>query len=60
MKRLSSAVPSVMLISIALGPAVFRGGLVFIAHRLRVSLNSRLESNNEEEEDPLSSEAGTT
>ena len=29
----------------------FRGGLVFKAHRLRVSLNSRLESNKEEEED---------
>jgi len=28
----------------------FRGGLVFKAHRLCVSLNSRLESNNEEEE----------
>ena len=27
----------------------FRGGLVFKAHRLCVSLNSRLESNNEEE-----------
>ena len=27
----------------------FRGGLVFKAHRLRVSLNSRLESNKEEE-----------
>jgi len=26
----------------------FRGGLVFKAHRLCVSLNSRLESNNEE------------
>ena len=29
----------------------FRGGLVFKAHRLCVSLNSRLESNKEEEED---------
>ena len=29
----------------------FRGGLVFNAHRLFVSLNSRLESNKEEEED---------
>ena len=28
----------------------FRGGLVFKAHRRCVSLNSRLESNNEEEE----------
>jgi len=28
----------------------FRGGLVFKAHRLCVSLNSRLESNKEEEE----------
>jgi len=28
----------------------FRGGLVFKAHRFCVSLNSRLESNNEEEE----------
>ena len=28
----------------------FRGGLVLKAHRLRVSLNSRLESNKEEEE----------
>jgi len=28
----------------------FRGGLVFQAHRLCVSLNSRLESNKEEEE----------
>ena len=28
----------------------FRGGLVFKAHRLCVSLNSRLESNDEEEE----------
>jgi len=28
----------------------FRGGLVFKAHRLRASLNSRLESNKEEEE----------
>jgi len=28
----------------------FRGGLVFEAHRLCVSLNSRLESNKEEEE----------
>jgi len=27
----------------------FRGGLVFKAHRLCVSLNSRLESNQEEE-----------
>ena len=27
----------------------FRGGLVFEAHRLCVSLNSRLESNKEEE-----------
>ena len=27
----------------------FRGGLVFKAHRLRVSLNSRLESNKERE-----------
>ena len=31
-------------------PARFRGGLVFKAHRLFVSLNSRLESNKEEEE----------
>ena len=30
----------------------FRGGLVFKAHRLFVSLNSRLESNKEEEEVP--------
>ena len=29
----------------------FRGGLVFKAHRLFVSLNSRLESNKEEEEE---------
>ena len=29
----------------------FRGGLVFKAHRLCVSLNSRLESNHEEEEE---------
>jgi len=29
----------------------FRGGLVFKAHRLCVSLNSRLESNKEEEEE---------
>ena len=29
----------------------FRGGLVFKAHRLCVSLNSRLESNKEEEPD---------
>ena len=28
----------------------FRGGLVFKAHRLCVALNSRLESNKEEEE----------
>jgi len=28
----------------------FRGGLVFEAHRLGVSLNSRLETNKEEEE----------
>ena len=28
----------------------FRGGLVFEAHKLRVSLNSRLESNTEEAE----------
>ena len=28
----------------------FRGGLVFQAHRLCASLNSRLESSNEEEE----------
>ena len=28
----------------------FRGGLVFKAHRLRGSLNSRLESNKEEED----------
>jgi len=28
----------------------FRGGLIFEAHRLCVSLNSRLESNKEEEE----------
>ena len=28
----------------------FRGGLVFKAHRLCVSLNSRLESNKEEEQ----------
>ena len=33
----------------------FRGGLVFKAHRLCVSLNSRLESNKEEEK-----EKGTT
>jgi len=31
----------------------FRGGLVFKAHRLCVSLNSRLESNTEEEEGAL-------
>jgi len=31
-----------------------RGGLVFKAHRLCVSLNSRLESNDEEEEGPPS------
>ena len=31
-----------------------RGGLVFEAHRLCASLNSRLESNNEEEEGTLS------
>ena len=30
----------------------FRGGLVFQAHRLCVSLNSRLESNKEEEKRP--------
>ena len=29
----------------------FRGGLVFKAHRLYVSLNSRLESNKEEKEE---------
>jgi len=29
----------------------FRGGLVFMAHRLCASLNSRLESNKEEEEE---------
>jgi len=29
----------------------FRGGLVFKTHRLSVSLNSRLESNEEEEEE---------
>ena len=29
----------------------FRGGLVFKGHRLCVSLNSRLESNKEEEEE---------
>jgi len=29
----------------------FRGGLVFKAHRLCASLNSRLESNKEEEEE---------
>ena len=29
----------------------FQGGLVFEAHRLCVSLNSRLESNKEEEEE---------
>ena len=29
----------------------FRGGLVFKAHRLCVSLNSRLQGNQEEEED---------
>ena len=29
----------------------FRGGLVFKAHRLCVSLNSRIESNKEEEEE---------
>jgi len=36
------------------GPAVqrFRGGLVFKAHRLSVSLNSRLESNKEESRRP--------
>ena len=33
--------------------AGFRGGLVFKAHRLFVSLNSRLESNAEEEEGGL-------
>jgi len=32
----------------------FRGGLVFKADRLCVSLNSRLESNKEEAEDPAS------
>ena len=31
----------------------FRGGLVFKAHRLCVSLNSRLDSNEEEEDAPL-------
>ena len=31
----------------------FRGGLVFKAHRLCASLNSRLESNEEEEEGTL-------
>jgi len=31
----------------------FRGGLVFKAHRLCVSLNSRLESNKEEEEEEV-------
>ena len=31
----------------------FRGGLVFKTHRLCVSLNSRLESNQEEEEEKL-------
>ena len=31
--------------------ARFRGGLVFKAHRLCVSLNSRLDSNKEEEEE---------
>ena len=31
----------------------FRGGLVFKAHRLCVSLNSRLESNKEEEDEGL-------
>jgi len=30
----------------------FQGGLVFKAHRLCVSLNSRLESNKAEEEEP--------
>jgi len=29
----------------------FRGGLVFMTHRIFVSLNSRLESNKEEEEE---------
>jgi len=36
----------------------FRGGLVFKAHRLCLSLNSRLESNNEEEEVPLEARKG--
>ena len=31
----------------------FRGGLVFEAHRLCVSLNARLEHNKEEEDGPL-------
>ena len=35
------------------GSVRFRGGLVFKAHRLCVSLNSRLESDKEEEEDLL-------
>ena len=34
----------------------FRGGLVFKAHRLCVSLNSRLESDKEEEEDEIHAE----
>jgi len=37
---------------------MFRGGLVFKAHRLCVSLNSRLESNKEEEERGLMWEEG--
>jgi len=34
----------------------FRGGLVFKAQRLCVSLNSRLEGNNEEEEEKVRQE----
>ena len=37
-----------MLINFDKVPSRFRGGLVFKAHRLCVSLNSRLESNKEE------------
>ena len=37
----------------------FRGGLVFKAHRLCVSLNSRLESNKEEEEAELAALAAS-
>ena len=36
----------------------FRGGLVFKAHRLCVALNSRLESNKEEEETPPTPQSG--